>query len=240
MKPRLSKRKNIQPDPESAVSLNLTALDGSPIVDLKPETVSIYRRWYTYLSREEPLPKRLGLISAVRGEGVTSVSIGLAAVMAADLEARIALVECNWWASGLAEAVHLPPAPGFSDLILGQASIEEVSRPCSLSNLVFIPSGQLPEVDRSRTARGAALLETLTNLNKEFDFLILDLPAILAVKDSPVLAGLSDALCLVIRQGVTPIPVIKKALDEVEHLHVRGVILNGVNISLPKALTALL
>ncbi|MCX6054733.1 MAG: CpsD/CapB family tyrosine-protein kinase [Chloroflexi bacterium] len=221
---------------ESISPLKVTSLSGETIVDLQPEAVSIYRRWYTYISREEPLPKRLGLVSSVRGEGVTSVSLGLASVMASDLEARIALVECNWWWPSLSIIAQLGTGPGFSEFILGKADFKDIAYGCSLPNLTFIPAGQLREIDRSRTTRSAALVEKLNSMSEQFDFLIMDIPAILVVKDSPVLAGLADALCFVIRQGITPMPLIKKALDEIEHLRVRGVILNALKLNIPKSL----
>ena len=224
---------------ESAAPLQVSSAAGEVMLDLSPETVAIYRRWYTYLSREEALPKRLGLISAVRGEGVTSVALRLAAVLAADLEARVALVECNWWWPGLAAAAHLEPAPALAELVQGQTDSATAARASSLPNLTLFPAGDLPECDRSRTARSAALGEALNALNDQFDHLILDLPAVLAVKDSPVLAGRAEALCLVIRQGLTPMPVVRKALDEIEHLPVRGVILNAARLQMPKLLANL-
>ena len=83
-------------------------------------------------------------------------------------------------------------------------------------------------------ARSTILADIIASLDQRFDHLILDIPAILAVKDSPVLAGLAGDLCLIVRQGVTPLGLIKKALDEIEHLALRGAILNGMNAHLGK------
>lgn len=210
--------------------------DGQLIVDINPGLVATYRRWYTAISREEPLPKRIGLVSALRGEGVTTVSLGLVAVMAADLETNIALVECNWWWPGLSTIAKIPPKPGLSELVMGKATLEEVSCHCSLPNLTLIPAGEMPEHDRSRISRSTAMVNTIISLSEQFDFLLLDIPAILKVKDSPVLAGLCQSICVVIRQGLTPVAAVKKALDEIEHLRIRGVVLNGAHLEVPKSI----
>ncbi len=239
MKPGLFKRKKEEAGQESFAPLKVTTPAGETVVDLSPETAAIYRRWYTYLSREEALPKRFGLISAVRSEGVTNVALNLAAVVAADLGARVALIECNWWWPGLAALAHLEPAPGFSEMVTGKTDTHKASRLTSLPNLTLYPAGQLAESLRSRTARSTGLVDAFSFLDRQYDHLILDLPAILAVKDSPVLAGLTDSLCLVIRQGLTPMPIVKKALDEIEHLCIRGAILNGTRLHIPGLLTSL-
>ena len=224
---------------DGALPLRVDSPSGEVILDLSPALVSIYRRWYTYLSREQPLPRRLGLVSAIRGEGLTTISMALAAVMATDLECRIALVECNWWWPGLAAAAHMDPAPGFAEWVGEKSAIEASLRSCSLPNLTFIPAGELSEGDRSRLARGNGMVEALKQLDERFDLIILDIPAILAVKEAPVLARLASDLCLVIRQGITPISEVKKALDEIEHLPLRGVILNGMHTHIAKGSTFL-
>jgi tyrosine-protein kinase Etk/Wzc len=228
------KRGGKRPESEGAPPLRVANLAGEQILDLPSGLVAIYRRWYTYLSREEPLPHRLGLASAVREEGVTSIALGLASVMASDLEQRIAVIESNWWWPGLAAAAHIAEEPGLAELVTGKTTLEEACRGTSLPNLFLIPAGSMSECDRSRAARGAALVDTLQRIDEAFDQIILDIPAVLAVKDSPILAAKAGGICMVIRQGITPISIVQKALDEIEHLPVRGSILNGMNAKLSK------
>jgi Mrp family chromosome partitioning ATPase len=130
---------------------------------------------------------------------------------------------------------HLDPGPGLAELVLGHASQTEAFYPTSLPNLTLIPAGEMPVVERSRNARSAALVNTINEFSQNFDMLLLDIPPILVIRDSPVIAGLSDCLCLVIRQGLTPIPIVKTALDEIEHLCIRGVVMNGLKLNIPKA-----
>lgn len=231
--------------------LRLAKTDGRGVLDLSGEVVHQYRQLYTRLTREIPLPKRLGLIAALRGEGVTTVGLGLATVLATDLEARFCLVETNWWWPGLAVLMDgfgtASPAqpkeegtPGLGEVVTGQATLDDALRPTGNERLWLLPAGEVTTEDRPRLARSRAMSKTLEALNERFDHLLLDVPAILATGDAVPLAAQADGLCLVIRQGVTPLPLIRQALDQVEHLPIRGVVLNGERVATPRWLLQLI
>jgi Mrp family chromosome partitioning ATPase len=80
------------------------------------------------------------------------------------------------------------------------------------------------------------LVQIIEDLSKEFDHLILDIPAIRATNDAVPLASLGDACCLVIRQGVTTAEDVRLTLDEIDHLPILGVILNRVRLKTPRVI----
>jgi Mrp family chromosome partitioning ATPase len=63
---------------------------------------------------------------------------------------------------------------------------------------------------------------------------ILDIPALLANSDAIALASLADAGFLVVRQGITPIALIKQALDEIKHLSMLGIVMNQTYFHTPR------
>jgi len=233
-------RKGKKPEVTGASPLRLETADGKPILDLPPVVVAQYRCLHTRLVREEPLPRRLGLMAALREEGVTSVALGLAAVMAHDLEACFCLVELNWWWPGLAAQVQMEPSPGLAEIVAEETTPDEALRPTGMESLWLLPAGATEEAARPHLARSQALKAALETLDGRFDHLLLDIPAVLATGDAVPLAAQADGLCLVIRQGVTPIPLIRQALDEVEHLTIRGVVLNGERTATPRWLLRLI
>jgi len=220
--------------------LQLAKADGRVVLELSGEVVNQYRRLHTRLARESPLPRRLGLIAALRGEGVTTVGLSLAAVLAADLEARFCLVETNWWWPGLAALVKEEGAPGLGEVVTEQATLDDALRPTGNERLWLLPAGEIAPEERSHLARSRAMRAALEALDERFDHLLLDVPAILASGDAVPLAAQADGLCLVIRQGVTPLPLIRQALDQVEHLPIRGVVLNGEQVATPRWLLRLI
>jgi Mrp family chromosome partitioning ATPase len=55
----------------------------------------------TELKLNRNLPRRVAVIAALRGEGVTHTAVVLGATLAHDTGARVCIVELNWWAPGL-------------------------------------------------------------------------------------------------------------------------------------------
>ncbi len=92
----------------------------------------------------------------------------------------------------------------------------------------------MPRDDRPVVAHSRYLKGMLDELNQQFDYLILDIPAILATSDAVSLASLGSACCLVIRQGVTRVEDVRLALDEASQLTMLGVVLNQFTLKTPK------
>ena len=88
-------------------------------------------------------------------------------------------------------------------------------------------------------AHSQALKLLIDELGQRFNYLILDVPAILATNDAVPLASLGSACCLVVRQGETPINDVQLALDEIDHLSVLGAVLNRVKFIMPPGLVRL-
>ena len=82
-------------------------------------------------------------------------------------------------------------------------------------------------------ARHDTLKACIKQLSRRFDHILLDVPAVLGTSDAIALASLSTACCLVVRQGITPVSQVRRALDDVKHLSMLGVVLNQAHMSLP-------
>ena len=73
----------------------------------------------------------------------------------------------------------------------------------------------------------------LDEMCESHDLVILDLPALLAGTDGLLLTDVADGVVFVVRSGVTPLPLVNKALDQVEEKKLRGVVLNGSDSAVP-------
>ena len=213
---------------------------GQTILNIPPEAVTRYRQWHVRLNRSEPLPAHLGIVSALTDEGVQQAGLELAAVMASDLEDTFCVVELDWWKPTLASLMQSEPNPGIAQTLIDEGSLDQALRSTSLENMWYLPAGDLPGQRRSRLAHSQVLSTTLDVLSERFDHLIIEIPSILAVGDSGALAAQADSLCLIIRQGITPLPLVRQALDEIAHLPVRGIVLNGDQLATPRWLLRLL
>jgi Mrp family chromosome partitioning ATPase len=187
----------------------------------------------------QSFPKRVSVFSALSGEGVTSVCLALGATLAGDYGARVCLVDLNWY-SPSSMFQYDARLPGIADILKKQATIETVLRPIGNNGLFFLPAGQMDPNERPVAARSKALRDLLLALDERFDHLVLDIPAILSTSDAISLAGNGNGCCLVIQQGVTPMPDIKMALVEVSHLPLLGVIINRVDLKTPNPIIKLM
>jgi hypothetical protein len=122
---------------------------------------------------------------------------------------------------------------GLAAVLMGNTTLDEALIQTALPNLMLLPAGNLSPAQRPAMARHDTLKACIKQLSRRFDHILLDVPAILGTSDAIALASLSTACCVVIRQGVTPVSQVHRALDDVKHLSMLGVILNQARMSLP-------
>ncbi len=206
---------------------------------IQSNVIENIRMMATRIRKKGEFPKMLSMTSALSGEGVSSVCVGLGVTMAHDYEADTCIVDLNWYSPSTLYPDDGDPC-GVADVIYRGASLESAVRPFGIQNLHFLPAGELEPGKRPIIARSKALRQMLEAVRGRFDQIILDLPAVLINSDTVHLAANSPDCCLVIRQGVTPSHDVKMALDEINHLPILGVVLNRVNIATPDRLVKLL
>jgi Mrp family chromosome partitioning ATPase len=211
---------------------------GKPI-HVTPSKVAASLRYFlarVQLHDADGLPSRLAITSALIGEGVTYVSRSLAAVVAYDTMATVVLVDLNWRRpTPGAEDV----SPGLADVIEKGIPLDDVIVPTSNPRLSLVPAGEVPVARRPALASGQGLADALDELEKRFDHLLLDLPAVLATSEAMNLSQFADAYALVVRQGATSEAQVEAALEEMQGGEVLGVILNRFDSSIPRRIRRL-
>src|SRR5579864_3234410 len=74
----------------------------------------------------ETAVRSLGFTSAIGGEGKSFLARLTAEVMAENSSAPVTLLECNWENPILSSIYNLPLAPGLSEWLSGQCSLEAI------------------------------------------------------------------------------------------------------------------
>ena len=220
-------------DADKPLPLTIRTANGESSVTYPGEVVDTMRYLLTRIGNKEALPGCIAMISALREEGVTYLSLAIAATIANDKVANVCVVDLNWWWPSTSPLISTDN-PGLAAVIAGKANLNEVITATSLPLLSLVPAGSLTREDRPIVARGQMIKDQLQELRQRFDYLILDVPAILATHDSVQLASLGDACCLIIRQRATHVEDVKTTLDEMAHKKIVGVVLNKVRYSTPK------
>jgi capsular exopolysaccharide synthesis family protein len=175
----------------------------------------------------------LAVCSAIPGEGKTTVAIGLGIAMAQDFpDRRVLVVETDLRNPVLAKDFDIDPSPGLAECLQENLPAQMAYRATFLDNLTLVPGGA-PTLHSARLLRSARMATALDAMCESHDLVILDVPAVLAGSDAMLLTDVADGVVFVVRTGVTPMPLINKALDQIEEKKLRGVVLNGSDSAVP-------
>mgnify|MGYP001466793588 CR=1 FL=1 len=214
--------------------LQLHAIGGETSMLVPDSMIQPLRHMTTQLSRQSALPSKVAVVAALRQEGVSSLSIALGALLAHDTGQTVCVVDLNWWwPSSLFQTLGRQ-SDGLIGVVQGNARWSSSLIRTNLPNLTILPAGLLPLEERPIVARSATLKTIITEMTGVIDHLILDIPAILSTSDAVPLASLSDACCLVAYQGLTTSGTVKRAIKEIDHLPMLGLLLNRTRVATPQ------
>lgn len=172
-----------------------------PGMDPAAESYRILRTNIHFASIDAPL-RTLVVTSSDSGEGKTTTAANLGFAMAADGRTVI-LVDTDLRRPTLHTLLELPTVPGLTDVLLGQAQLDDVLlEHDEMPGLMALTCGSTPpnpsELLGSRTFR--ALVE---QLREKADLVIFDSPPVLAAADAQILASQMDGTVLVLEAGET-------------------------------------
>ena len=170
----------------------------------------------------------LGVTSAMRGEGRTTIALATALVLA-EYGIDTALVEMDLGNPQLGHRLQVAKYPGVVDLADGRVSLQDVMRPIS-QGLSLIPAGQL-HGSAPRVLSEFARAEILNHIADAGHVVVADLPPLLRSSTGHQAANLMAELLLVVRAGVVSA---RNITDAVSGLTVPPkVLLNGTHSRVP-------
>ena len=175
-------------------------------------------------------PRRLLITSSGPREGKTTSSINLG-ITFASTGRRVCLVDADLRRPSLHHAFGLPNDRGFSSLIHGDATAEEVCQATPQAGLFILPSGPRPP-NPAEQLGSVACHAALDKLNEIFDLVIIDSPPVVAVTDAVVLATHVDGVIMVIKSFKVARDLVAQAKRQLTDVDARliGVILNDFDI----------
>jgi capsular exopolysaccharide synthesis family protein len=200
------------------------------------------------LSREEikKLVQRLFLLPGAarrvvfagvdRGTGCSWMTARAAEVLATQNGGSVCVVDANFRGPTLHDVFSAENHYGLTDALSQPGPVTDFTTRLR-SNLWLLSSG-------SRSPKGQAMLnsellrERLTELDNQFDYILIDTPAITACTDSLAIGHLTDGIALVLEAEVTRRETARKAAQELESANVRllGLVLNKRTFPIPKML----
>jgi Mrp family chromosome partitioning ATPase len=166
----------------------------------------------------------IATVSALAGEGKSTISLGLAAVMAAEPGRRILLIECDLRRPSLARELGIIQRPGLREWLNG--AIDQVPvRLIDPGGFYFLGAGREP-LERPRDLGSPRMAALLQSARDQYDFVIMDATPVLLVADVVLLQDLVDGFLFVVRSRKTPRDAARDALDRIRSDKVLGVVFN--------------
>jgi polysaccharide biosynthesis transport protein len=148
---------------------------------------------------------------------------------------RVLLLDCDLRRARLHRVFDTNREPGLTDLILGYADEDAVTRITEIPGLYVIPSGKLPP-NPAELLGGEALRRTIASLTEGYDLVVIDTPPLLAAADAAILSTLANGVILVLRAGTTENAAAQQAVQQLQAVGARivGAVLNDPDTQVPK------
>jgi exopolysaccharide transport family protein len=155
--------------------------------------------------------KVIGIVSALPGEGKTTVATAFAA-FAARNGARILLVDADLRNPSMTRLLGHAAAPGLLDLVSGDMNFDRLVITDEKYKFDFLPASTRLEFSNSSDVLNSAVIKDMLNKARgDYDYVLVDLPPILPVVDVKAAAHLFDGFALVVEWGSTSADEIVRA-----------------------------
>lgn len=164
--------------------------------------------------------------SSLPGEGKSSSAINLAHVMAQSGN-RVLLIDADLRRPSVAKYLGLEGSAGLTTVLIGEASIEDVSQPLETNGLDVLTSGPIPP--NPSELLGSNHMEDLLRAAKAmYDFVVVDATPLLAVTDAVVLSRIVGGTVVVAQSERVTRNQLAQALEKLDAVDARllGVALN--------------
>lgn len=179
-------------------------------------------------------PKTILVTSALPQEGKSTTSINCAIVLA-QKESRVLLIDADLRRPSIHKTLGLGPKMGLSDVLTGNATLQQVIMRSPVSPSLFILPAGTPPPNPAELLSSSNMRDILAALREQYDHIVIDTPPTLSVTDAIVLSPSADAVILVIRSGQTTKQALRRSRELLMRVNARiaGVLLNAVDLRSP-------
>ncbi len=174
-------------------------------------------------------PKVIVVASAGMSEGKTVIASNLAATLA-ESGGKVILVDADMRHPSCHPHFGVPNDVGLSTFLTGRG-FEEVVHEVGAARLAFIAAGPHPP-NPAELIGSTRMAEMIARLREEYDFVVIDSPALLPVTDGVILSRYADGVVLVVRAQDTSRDMVLRARDllRVANAHVLGAVMNNTDV----------
>lgn len=176
-------------------------------------------------------PKSILITSSTPQEGKSVFSISYAKLLA-NSGKKVLLIDCDLRKPTVHTAFETSKTLGLGDLIIGDASFEDVVSIDERSSVHYIRSFENTPNSQEILASDK-MKEFIESAKKIYDVIVMDSPPVMAITDSIILSKIADSTIFIIRWEKTPKNIVKNSIKLLNNSKVKlsGTVLSRVNIN---------
>jgi capsular exopolysaccharide synthesis family protein len=192
------------------------------------ESIDSLRVGITLADTDSPL-QVIAVTSAVQSEGKSSVASQLAVSISRATKSKVLLIDGDLRSPDMHNIFQIPNREGLSDVLAGNRGIEDCIVHGWSDHLDLLPAGRA-NVNPHQLITVDSLSLVLSELRKEYQYIVLDTPPILSASEALVLARSADGAILCTRCNSSRESQVRYAYDRLYRAGITplGAVLNGV------------
>lgn len=170
--------------------------------------------------------KEIVISSSLFGEGKTTTAVNVA-ISLAQMNVKVLLVDTDLRKPQINLFFNLSNTPGLTDYLGNMSEISEIIHTSQYENLSVLCAG-IAVPNPSELLASSRMAYFLKEMEKHFDYIVMDTPPLNVVVDAVPLIKLSDGVILVVREGSSTYPELNRTIRELEMVGAKilGFILN--------------
>jgi protein-tyrosine kinase len=188
----------------------------------------------SFSSIDRPV-KSILVTSAAPREGKTTTVINLGIIMA-QAGLQVLIVDADFRRPSLHHIFGFLPngkraLPGLSNLIVGNARIEDVRLPSGFARVALVPVGIVPP-NPNELISSQRMKSVMAELAEDVDIVLIDSPPCLLYSDAYLLAPLADGVLYVVRSGSQDKAAQRRVQRQLQQAKARmlGVVFNDAQV----------
>jgi capsular exopolysaccharide synthesis family protein len=190
-----------------------------------------------FLRQAEERPHAVVFAGIELGDGCSRICANTAKTLAQNISGSVCLVDANLRSPSLAQFFGVSNHHGLADALRQQGTIRDFTQQLRPDNLWLLSCGSFA-TDAPSLLSSDRLKALLAQLRKEFDYLLIHVPAVILDGAASMWGPLGDGVILVVEANLTRREVARKAKESLESANVRllGAVLNNRTFPIPEAI----
>lgn len=206
-------------------------IDLIPHSDARSPISESYRAFRTaLLLSSAQSPKVIVITSSLPREGKTTTAVNLAVVLA-QMGKSIVIIDADLRKPRLKKIFGSRDHAGLVNYLAAKVPLGDVVQESQVPHLSFIECGPVPP-NPSELLASDRMVQLISEMREQFDFVILDSPPVMAVTDAVILGSIADGIVLCVHGGETSREIVRRSAERLRqaNLVVLGTLLNNLDL----------